>query len=268
LVFHVAARADADASVARTIAARPKCDSNGVISHLVETFLCCKRNIPARAGMGASFGRSAKDDKTGAKNAKKWPVTLEKVAKSALIGFPTAGINAKERRHMSPRKNGFPQGFATRLAARARGAGCRPSRQRARVGRDDAGPVSGGRWGPSRATSRCTSTFPTPWRRTRRSWSSSTTAAATRQHLGEASSAAGTSYSIKSKVDAEGIIVLLPQLNGRNCWDVATTAALTHATGTTPGGDTKAIVDMVKYQISKRNANANRVYAIGSSSAP
>jgi len=83
---------------------------------------------------------------------------------------------------------------------------------------------------------------------------------------GEASSAAGTSYSIKSKVDAEGIIVLLPQLNGRNCWDVATTAALTHATGTTPGGDTKAIVDMVKYQISKRNANANRVYAIGSSS--
>src|SRR4029079_3043744 len=83
---------------------------------------------------------------------------------------------------------------------------------------------------------------------------------------GGASSAAGTSYSIKSKVDAEGIIVLLPQLNGRNCWDVATTAALTHATGTTPGGDTKAIVDMVRSQISKRNANANRVYAIGSSS--
>jgi acetylxylan esterase len=72
---------------------------------------------------------------------------------------------------------------------------------------------------------------------------------------------------IISKADAEGFIMVFPQLNGRNCWDVATTASLTHATGTTSGGDTKAIVDMVKYELSKHpTANANRVYSIGSSS--
>jgi poly(3-hydroxybutyrate) depolymerase len=61
---------------------------------------------------------------------------------------------------------------------------------------------------------------------------------------GEASGNGGTSTSIKSAVDAEGILVILPQLNGRNCWDVGTTASLTHASGTNSGGDTKAIVDM------------------------
>jgi poly(hydroxyalkanoate) depolymerase family esterase len=70
---------------------------------------------------------------------------------------------------------------------------------------------------------------------------------------------------IISKADSEGFIMVFPQTT-RNCWDVATTASLTHATGTTAGGDTKAIVDMVKYSITKHNANANRVYSIGSSS--
>jgi poly(hydroxyalkanoate) depolymerase family esterase len=83
---------------------------------------------------------------------------------------------------------------------------------------------------------------------------------------GEASGNGGTSTSIKSAVDAEGILVVLPQLNGRNCWDVGTSASLTHATGTNSGGDTKAIVDMVNYEVKTRNANANRVYAVGSSS--
>jgi poly(hydroxyalkanoate) depolymerase family esterase len=67
---------------------------------------------------------------------------------------------------------------------------------------------------------------------------------------------------IISKADSEGFIMVFPQLNGRNCWDVATTASLTHGMG----GDTGAIVDMVKYEIKTRNANANRVYSIGSSS--
>jgi len=67
---------------------------------------------------------------------------------------------------------------------------------------------------------------------------------------------------IISKADAEGFIMVFPQLNGRNCWDVATTPSLTHG----GGGDTGAIVDMVKYEIKTRNANANRVYSIGSSS--
>ncbi|HEY4393289.1 MAG TPA: PHB depolymerase family esterase [Polyangia bacterium] len=83
---------------------------------------------------------------------------------------------------------------------------------------------------------------------------------------GEASGNGGTSTSIKSKVDSEGILVVLPQLNGRNCWDVGTSASLTHASGTASGGDTKAIVDMVNYEISTRHANASRVYAVGSSS--
>ena len=90
---------------------------------------------------------------------------------------------------------------------------------------------------------------------------------------GEASGNGGTSTSIKSAVDAEGILVVLPQLNGRNCWDVSNTGSpsgtgnsLMHATGTQSGGDTKAIVDMVNYEIKTRKANANRVYAVGSSS--
>jgi poly(hydroxyalkanoate) depolymerase family esterase len=84
--------------------------------------------------------------------------------------------------------------------------------------------------------------------------------------LGEASGNGGTSTSMASKADSEGFLVVLPQLNGRNCWDVATTPSLTHATGTTSGGDTRAIVDMVKYEIAHRNVNANRVYVTGSSS--
>ena len=88
---------------------------------------------------------------------------------------------------------------------------------------------------------------------------------------GEASGNGGTSTSIKSAVDAEGILVVLPQLNGRNCWDVSNTGTTTgnslmHASGTASGGDTKAIVDMVNYEIKTRNANGNRVYAVGSSS--
>jgi len=79
--------------------------------------------------------------------------------------------------------------------------------------------------------------------------------------LGEASGGG-----IITTADNLGVLIVAPQLNGRNCWDVATTPSLTHATGTTAGGDTKAIVDMVKYEIAHRAVNANRVYAIGSSS--
>jgi poly(hydroxyalkanoate) depolymerase family esterase len=72
---------------------------------------------------------------------------------------------------------------------------------------------------------------------------------------------------IISAADAQGFIMIFPQLDtSRNCWDVATTASLTHATGTASGGDTKAIVDMVNYEIKTRSANAARVYSIGSSS--
>jgi poly(hydroxyalkanoate) depolymerase family esterase len=69
-----------------------------------------------------------------------------------------------------------------------------------------------------------------------------------------------------SAADQYGFIMVFPQTtnNGvtHNCWDVGSTASLTHG----GGGDTGAIVEMVKYAITKHNANANRVYAVGTSS--
>jgi poly(hydroxyalkanoate) depolymerase family esterase len=61
--------------------------------------------------------------------------------------------------------------------------------------------------------------------------------------------------------DQYGFLMVFPQTSN-NCWNVASTAALTHD----GGGDTQAVVDMVDYEISKRGANANRVYATGTSS--
>jgi acetylxylan esterase len=82
---------------------------------------------------------------------------------------------------------------------------------------------------------------------------------------GNAAGILGEGSALQQKADQAGFIIVLPQ-ESRNCWDVATTPSLTHVTGTTAGGDTKAIVDMVHYSAMKHNANLNRVYAIGSSS--
>jgi poly(hydroxyalkanoate) depolymerase family esterase len=66
--------------------------------------------------------------------------------------------------------------------------------------------------------------------------------------------------------DQYGFIMIYPQnhLPGttRNCWDVGSAASLTHD----GGGDTQAIAQMVKYTITQYKANANRVYATGTSS--
>jgi acetylxylan esterase len=61
--------------------------------------------------------------------------------------------------------------------------------------------------------------------------------------------------------DKYGFLMLFPQTSN-NCWDVGSTKALTHD----GGGDTQAIAEMVKYEISHRGANPNRVYATGQSS--
>jgi acetylxylan esterase len=66
---------------------------------------------------------------------------------------------------------------------------------------------------------------------------------------------------IVAAADKYGFLMVVPQTS-RNCWDVATAASLTHG----GGGDTGAIVDQVKYAITKHNANANRVYVTGTSS--
>ncbi|MFL5305206.1 MAG: alpha/beta hydrolase family esterase, partial [Polyangia bacterium] len=71
---------------------------------------------------------------------------------------------------------------------------------------------------------------------------------------------------IVAAADNDGFIMIFPQnhLPGttRNCWDVGSTASLTHD----GGGDTQAIAQMVKYTITKYGANADRVYATGTSS--
>ena len=71
---------------------------------------------------------------------------------------------------------------------------------------------------------------------------------------------------IVAAADKDGFIMIFPQnhLPGttRNCWDVGSTASLTHD----GGGDTQAIAEMVKYTITKYGANADRVYATGTSS--
>jgi poly(hydroxyalkanoate) depolymerase family esterase len=61
--------------------------------------------------------------------------------------------------------------------------------------------------------------------------------------------------------DKYGFLMIFPQTSN-NCWDVGTTKSLTHD----GGGDTQAIVEMVNYEIAKRGADANRVYATGTSS--
>jgi acetylxylan esterase len=67
---------------------------------------------------------------------------------------------------------------------------------------------------------------------------------------------------IVTQADQKKILLVVPQTS-RNCWDVATTPSLTH-NGT--NNDTRAIVDQVKYAITNKSANANRVYVMGASS--
>jgi len=66
--------------------------------------------------------------------------------------------------------------------------------------------------------------------------------------------------------DQYGFIMIYPQNHlpgsSRNCWDVGSAASLTHD----GGGDTQAIAQMVKYTITQYKADANRVYATGTSS--
>ena len=67
---------------------------------------------------------------------------------------------------------------------------------------------------------------------------------------------------IRAAADANGFIIILPEATGQNCWDVGTTKALTHD----GGGDTQAIVQMVKYALQQYDGDASRVYAMGGSS--
>jgi acetylxylan esterase len=65
----------------------------------------------------------------------------------------------------------------------------------------------------------------------------------------------------KAAADSNGFIMILPDNPGQNCWDVGTTASLTHD----GGGDTEGIAQMVKYALSKYSGDPSRVYAMGGS---
>lgn len=80
---------------------------------------------------------------------------------------------------------------------------------------------------------------------------------------GSASAVFGQAKDIKAAADKYGFIMILPaQTHSGGCWDVSSKKTQTHD----GGGDTHAIAQMVRYAITKYQANANRVYSTGDSS--
>jgi len=80
---------------------------------------------------------------------------------------------------------------------------------------------------------------------------------------GSASAVFGQAKDIKAAADKYGFIMILPaQTHSGGCWDVSSQKSQTHD----GGGDTHAIAQMVRYSITKYNANADRVYSTGDSS--
>lgn len=63
--------------------------------------------------------------------------------------------------------------------------------------------------------------------------------------------------------DKYGFLVIYPSSAATgSCWDVASTASLTH----NGGGDSKTIVNMVSYAVANYKGDSNKVYVTGSSS--
>jgi acetylxylan esterase len=65
----------------------------------------------------------------------------------------------------------------------------------------------------------------------------------------------------KAAADSQGFILILPDNQPNNCWDVGTTMSLKHD----GGGDTQAVAQMIKYVIKQYNADPARVYIMGGS---
>jgi acetylxylan esterase len=84
---------------------------------------------------------------------------------------------------------------------------------------------------------------------------------------GSAQAVFGQASGLISAADQYGFIVVIPSnanasgSNGR-CWDVTSTKAHTRE----GGGDSHAIIQMVKYALTQYKANADRVYSTGDSS--
>jgi poly(hydroxyalkanoate) depolymerase family esterase len=75
-----------------------------------------------------------------------------------------------------------------------------------------------------------------------------------------AQSVFGQARGIVAAADQYGFIMIAPS-SGR-CWDISSAATQTR----NGGGDSHAIVQMVRYVLGKYQANANRVYSTGDSS--
>ena len=78
---------------------------------------------------------------------------------------------------------------------------------------------------------------------------------------GTASSSHSSNGTLESIADKNGFIIIYPEATGENCWDAGSKRSLKHG----GGGDTGAIVQMVKYTLSKYSGDAGRVYAAGDS---
>jgi acetylxylan esterase len=79
---------------------------------------------------------------------------------------------------------------------------------------------------------------------------------------GTAQSTFSEMASLVSIADQNGFIMIFPEATGENCWDAGSTRSLKHG----GGGDTGAIVQMVKYVQTKYGADTARVYTVGGSS--
>jgi poly(hydroxyalkanoate) depolymerase family esterase len=79
---------------------------------------------------------------------------------------------------------------------------------------------------------------------------------------GTAQSSYSETATLVSIADKTGFLIIFPEATGENCWDAGSARSLKHG----GGGDTGAVVQMVKYALSKYSADAARVYSVGGSS--
>ncbi len=79
---------------------------------------------------------------------------------------------------------------------------------------------------------------------------------------GTANSTYSEMASLRTIADEVGFLMVIPEATGQNCWDAGSDRSLTHG----GGGDTGAIVQMVKYTIDEYSADQGRVYTVGGSS--
>jgi poly(hydroxyalkanoate) depolymerase family esterase len=79
---------------------------------------------------------------------------------------------------------------------------------------------------------------------------------------GDAASSHSSMATLEKIADTNGFIIIYPEATGENCWDAGSVRSLKHG----GGGDTGAVVQMVKYALSKYSGDAGRVYVSGDSS--